>query len=219
MFLQESEVQQRASSEPQEEPCPPSAESIRTPQKSSPPGGTGLLTPPLLFRALKSSEELFRTLQNSSEPFRTLQNSLELLPAVYSFCSGLRLLVSPPALTSSPRKVVLEEQPTEEEEEEKEVEMNVDQSINSAVINGLFEGILEPSEDQEEEEEDALNISSMSLLTPLAETIAAVVKSPERKMMVGSRRGPLQPSFLPPQQRVCVCVCVPRRPLQPAPSS
>lgn len=99
-------------------------------------------------------------------------------------------MVSPPALTSSPRKVVLEEQPTKEEEEEKEVEMNVDQSINSAVINGLFDGILEPSEDQEEEE-DALNISSMSLLTPLAETIAAVVKSPERKMMVGSRRDPL----------------------------
>lgn len=105
-------------------------------------------------------------------------------------------MVSPPALTSSPRKVVLEEQPTEGEVE-KEVEMNVDQSINSAVINGLFEGILEPSEDQEEEE-DALNISSMSLLTPLAETIAAVVKSPERKMMVGSRRGPLRPSFLSP---------------------
>lgn len=65
--------------------------------------------------------------------------------------------------------------------------MNVDQSINSAVINGLFEGILEQSDDHDEEEEDALNISSMSLLTPLAETIAAVVKSPERKMMVGAR--------------------------------
>lgn len=92
-------------------------------------------------------------------------------------------MVSPPALTSSPRKVVAEDPKTEEEEKVKEREMNVDQSINSAVINGLFEGILEQS--GEEEEEDALNISSMSLLTPLAETIAAVVKSPERKMMVG----------------------------------
>lgn len=81
---------------------------------------------------------------------------------------------------------------TEEDEEDKEIEMNVDQSINSAVINGLFEGILEQSENQrdeeEEEEEDALNISSMSLLTPLAETVAAVVKSPERRMMVGATR-------------------------------
>lgn len=80
---------------------------------------------------------------------------------------------------------------TEVDEEVKEIEMNVDQSINSAVINGLFEGILEQSEDQrdeEEEEEDALNISSMSLLTPLAETVAAVVKSPERRMMVGATR-------------------------------
>lgn len=74
------------------------------------------------------------------------------------------------------------------EEEQKEVKVN--QSIDSAVINGLFEGILEQSDEQkdhsddEEEEEDALNISSMSLLTPLAETVAAVVKSPDRKMMV-----------------------------------
>lgn len=103
-------------------------------------------------------------------------------------------MVSPPASTSSPRKVVVEDQKTEgsteEDEEVKEIESNVDQSINSAVINGLFEGILEQSEDQrdeeEDEEEDALNISSMSLLTPLAETVAAVVKSPERRMMVGA---------------------------------
>lgn len=79
------------------------------------------------------------------------------------------------------------------EEEEEEVSVKENQSINSAIINGLFEGILEQSEDQkvhsddeEEEEEDALNISSMSLLTPLAETVAAVVKSPDRKMMVES---------------------------------
>jgi len=75
---------------------------------------------------------------------------------------------------------------TEEKEGEKEVvketEMNVDESINSAVINELFDGILEQSEDQndEDEEEDALNISSMSILAPLAETVAAAVKSPDR---------------------------------------
>lgn len=83
-----------------------------------------------------------------------------------------------------------------EEEEEKsaggqEAEVKENHSINSAVINGLFEGILEQSQElndcfEEEEEEDALNISSMSLLTPLAETVAAVVKSPDRRMMVGS---------------------------------
>lgn len=64
--------------------------------------------------------------------------------------------------------------------------MNVDGSINSEVINDLFDAVLEENNehDAEDEEEDALNISSMSLLTPLAETVAAVVKSPERKVMV-----------------------------------
>lgn len=72
-----------------------------------------------------------------------------------------------------------------EEEEIHEIEMNVDGSVNSEVINGLFDGILDENEDQsDEEDEDALNISSMSLLVPLAETVAAVVKSPERKPMV-----------------------------------
>lgn len=72
-----------------------------------------------------------------------------------------------------------------EEEEIHEIEMNVDGSVNSEVINGLFDGILDENEDQsDEEDEDALNISSMSLLAPLAETVAAVVKSPERKPMV-----------------------------------
>ncbi|XP_028256282.1 anillin isoform X2 [Parambassis ranga] len=111
---------------------------------------------------------------------------------------GHGLLVSPPASTSSPLRVVTNsvdevtnETPEEEKEEQevvKEVEMNVDQSINSAVINELFDGVLEQSEDQDEddEEEDPLNISSMSLLTPLAETVAAVVKSPERRMMTST---------------------------------
>lgn len=113
--------------------------------------------------------------------------------------AGFGLLATPPASTSSPLRVLVqaeekksEESPEEEREVEvvKEIEMNVDQSINSEVINELFDGILEQSEDQnneeEEEEEDALNISSMSLLTPLAETVAAVVKSPGRRMMTST---------------------------------
>ncbi|KAI1902410.1 hypothetical protein AGOR_G00044470 [Albula goreensis] len=85
-----------------------------------------------------------------------------------------------------------------EEEVVREVEMNVDESNSSEVINQLFEDVLEESkeqiaeeeeeEDEEEEggEEDALNISSMSLLTPLAETVAAVTKSPELKLMTST---------------------------------
>uniref|UniRef100_A0A8C9V4A6 Anillin n=1 Tax=Scleropages formosus TaxID=113540 RepID=A0A8C9V4A6_SCLFO len=58
-----------------------------------------------------------------------------------------------------------------------ETEMNIDDVNSSEVINKLFHGVLEDSGD-----EDALNISSMSLLTPLAETVAAVVRSPELKL-------------------------------------
>ncbi|KAG7457514.1 hypothetical protein MATL_G00227940 [Megalops atlanticus] len=102
------------------------------------------------------------------------------------------------------------EKRTMEEEREKEeradaevvreIEMNVDEVNSSEVINELFEGVLEESKEQsageeegEEEEdegedgdEDALNISSMSLLTPLAETVAAVVRSPEMKLMTST---------------------------------
>lgn len=103
-------------------------------------------------------------------------------------------MASPPTSTSSPLRVVVPavekttDGTSEEEEEEvvKEIEMNVDQSINSAVINDLFDRALGQSDEEEEEEEDPLNISSMSLLTPLAETVAAVVKSPERRVMVGT---------------------------------
>lgn len=100
-------------------------------------------------------------------------------------------MVSPPVSTSSPLRVVTPnikkttDETPKDGEMVKEIEMNVDRSIDSAVINGLFEGILEQSDDQNEEE-DALNISSMSLLAPLAETVAAVVKSPEKRMMVGT---------------------------------
>ncbi|KAK2829970.1 hypothetical protein Q5P01_017901 [Channa striata] len=118
------------------------------------------------------------------------------LPDTRTSCTlpaGNKLVVSPPASTSSPLKVFSQtvEEPADEsprtEEVVKEIEMNVDQSINSAVISELFDGVLEQSEDQgEEEEEDAFNISSMSLLTPLAETVATVVKSPERKIMTST---------------------------------
>ncbi|XP_071393880.1 anillin isoform X2 [Centroberyx affinis] len=115
----------------------------------------------------------------------------------FSSAAGRGLVVSPPASTSSPlrRAEYSVEKPSDETPEEEvvqEIEMNVDQSINSAVINELFDGVLEQSEDQhsdeeeEGEEEDALNISSMSLLTPLAETVAAVVKSPERRIMTST---------------------------------
>lgn len=170
MLFQESGVQEPASSEPQDEPTPPSAESTQTPKKCSPPGGT----------------------PHSAEATAASSKTVD-LPAE-TFGPGLSLMGSPPASTSSPRTVGVEDHKskgsTEEEEEVQDREMNVDQSINSAVINGLFEGILEQSEDQreedDEEEEDALNISSMSLLTPLVETVAAVVKTPERRMMVGT---------------------------------
>lgn len=69
----------------------------------------------------------------------------------------------------------------------REVEMNVDDDdINSSkVINDIFSDVLEEGEldveksqeemDQEEaEQEDALNISSMSLLAPLAQTVGVV---------------------------------------------
>ncbi|KAL6100097.1 anln [Pungitius sinensis] len=110
-----------------------------------------------------------------------------------------RWMTSPPASTSSPLKAVgrpVEQrsvEPPEEEEEQQEVvketEMNVDESINSAVITELFDRALDHSDDDEDEEEDALNISSMSLLTPLAETVAAVVNSPERQMMTSTPAG------------------------------
>ncbi|KAI4879555.1 hypothetical protein NFI96_012580 [Prochilodus magdalenae] len=92
----------------------------------------------------------------------------------------------------SVEKPEIPEQAEKEEalEEIREIEMNVDASINSEVINDLFDGVLEDNEEhsveEEGEEEDALNISSMSLLAPLAETVAAVVKSPERKLMTST---------------------------------
>uniref|UniRef100_A0A1A8J998 Anillin n=1 Tax=Nothobranchius kuhntae TaxID=321403 RepID=A0A1A8J998_NOTKU len=106
-------------------------------------------------------------------------------PPASAASGGPTRIFTPPASTSSPLKAgghVVEKLTDETPEEEKE--QNVDQSINSAVISELFDGVLEQSD--EDEEEDALNISSMSILTPLAETVAAVVKSPERGMMTST---------------------------------
>ncbi|KAM8840454.1 anillin [Spinachia spinachia] len=107
-----------------------------------------------------------------------------------------RWTTSPPASASSPLKAASRpveqrsvDAPEEEEEVVKETEMNVDESINSAVITELFSKALDHSDDDDEEEEDALNISSMSILTPLAETVAAVVNSPERQMMTSTPAG------------------------------
>uniref|UniRef100_A0A673K0E7 Anillin n=1 Tax=Sinocyclocheilus rhinocerous TaxID=307959 RepID=A0A673K0E7_9TELE len=85
--------------------------------------------------------------------------------------------------------MVKEQEEMKEIDEVREIEMNVDDSVNSEMINELFDGVLDESEEQSDEEdadEDALNISSMSLLAPLAETVAAVVKSPERKHMTST---------------------------------
>ncbi|XP_057211533.1 anillin isoform X2 [Triplophysa rosa] len=97
------------------------------------------------------------------------------------------------ALPSPVKKVQFTEETPEVKEEVKEVEevheieMNVDGSVNSEVINEIFDGVLEEHEEHSDaEDEDALNISSMSLLAPLAETVAAVVKSPERKPMTST---------------------------------
>ncbi|KAJ7991472.1 hypothetical protein DPEC_G00284220 [Dallia pectoralis] len=70
-------------------------------------------------------------------------------------------------------------------------EMNVDQSINSDVINDIFAGVHDKSEQQSDEEEDddeedQLNISSMSILAPFAATVAEVIKSPVKKMMTST---------------------------------
>lgn len=120
----------------------------------------------------------------SSAPYKKSDAHGECAPS-----AGHQLMNSPPVLTSSPLKVAVHttDKLTEETPEEKQEkrEENVDLSVNSTVINELF-GDLEQSEDHSGDEEDALNISSMSLLTPLAETVAAVVNSPEKRMMTST---------------------------------
>ncbi|XP_073714343.1 anillin isoform X2 [Misgurnus anguillicaudatus] len=97
-----------------------------------------------------------------------------------------RALPSPVKQVSFTVETPKVEEEVKEVEEVHEIEMNVDGSINSEVINDLFDGVLEEHSDEEDGDEDALNISSMSLLAPLAETVAAVVKSPERKLMTST---------------------------------
>ncbi|KAK0147609.1 Anillin [Merluccius polli] len=139
----------------------------------------------------------------AKQPTECVISKSQLKDEVPVVCIGLA--VSSPVSTSSPlrveRSALVVDRQTQEEEEEKsgeELEMNTDSaSINSAVINELFKGVLEQSddantstshgeEDEDEEEEDALNISSMSILTPLAETVASVIRSPERRVMMTS---------------------------------
>uniref|UniRef100_A0A8C7G860 Anillin n=1 Tax=Oncorhynchus kisutch TaxID=8019 RepID=A0A8C7G860_ONCKI len=76
------------------------------------------------------------------------------------------------------------------EEESHEMEMKVDPSNNSEINNfdGFHDQIEELSgeEGEGEEEEDKLNISSMSILAPFSESVAAVIKSPVRKMMTST---------------------------------
>ncbi|KAM9414532.1 anillin-like isoform 2-T2 [Salvelinus alpinus] len=85
--------------------------------------------------------------------------------------------------TSSPGKQVVFSVEESDEDVSHELEVNVDQSINSDVINEIFDGLHDQSEVQSGEEEDKLNISSMSILAPFSETVAAVVKSPVKMMM------------------------------------
>ncbi|KAF5908547.1 anillin isoform X2 [Clarias magur] len=153
----------------------------------------------------KSKEDLVEDTNNSdskqveepdkrSVPVQNVEPPAPRLDALETKFSEKETSNTKPVLSSPMKKVevavekaeTVKEREKEPEEEIQEIEMNVDGSINSEVINQLFEDVLEESGEHdanEDEEEDALNISSMSLLTPLAETVAAVVKSPERKIM------------------------------------
>ncbi|XP_049980856.1 anillin isoform X3 [Alexandromys fortis] len=87
-------------------------------------------------------------------------------------------------------KVASDLKAKQETEVVREIEMNVDDDINSSkVINDIFSDVLEEGEldveksqeglervdtENSEEQEDALNISSMSLLSPLAQTVGVV---------------------------------------------
>uniref|UniRef100_A0A667ZXW7 Anillin n=1 Tax=Myripristis murdjan TaxID=586833 RepID=A0A667ZXW7_9TELE len=161
--------------------------------QSSPAGGATQGKTPTVTPNTRLVQERLRAAQAAKTTTADLTQRQKLVGCL----SGHGSVVSPPVSTSSPLKKVsnLVEKPcneTPEEEVVQEIEMNVDQSINSAVINELFEGVLEQSSDEhddkeeESDEEDGLNISSMSLLAPFAETVAAVVKSPEKRMMTST---------------------------------
>ncbi|XP_077446838.1 anillin isoform X2 [Stigmatopora argus] len=108
-----------------------------------------------------------------------------------SSTSGCGLRVSPSTSTSKQLKDIAETNKeefadiTKDEDnfENKKIGLNINHSPSSAVITDLFEGVLEECGDQDhEEEQDALDISSMSLLTPMAETMVTGVKCPEMMM-------------------------------------
>ncbi|XP_078395451.1 anillin isoform X2 [Cetorhinus maximus] len=115
--------------------------------------------------------------------------------------------------TNNEEKRVDDERSTDKVETVRVVEMSVDndEEINSSeVINDLFDGVLEEEEygDEElderkvcsketenemEEKNDELNISSMSLLSPLAETVDTVT-NPEKDSITSDKmkKGKLQ---------------------------
>ncbi|KAI5615934.1 anillin, partial [Silurus asotus] len=146
----------------------------------------------------KSREDLSEEANNAeSKVTNALTNncsSEDLFRIVVQFFASSETSNINPVLSSPLKKVEVSSEKAETDkqdtkEEIREIEMNVDSSINSEVINNLFEDVLEERDEdasEEDEEEDALNISSMSLLTPLAETVASVVKSPERRVMTST---------------------------------
>ncbi|KAJ8267364.1 hypothetical protein COCON_G00125360 [Conger conger] len=163
----------------------------------------------------KSSDRDAAKEQQSVE-IKTVQSPVEEEPTAPPV--DTRSTASEPSPKEEPQALEREEFPMEKRVEEssdddeerevhaagevvREIEMNVDGQNSSDVIDQLFEGVLEESKERREEEEeeeeeddddedqDPLNISSMSLLTPLAETVAAVVKSPEIKLMTSTPAG------------------------------
>ncbi|XP_061699252.1 anillin isoform X2 [Syngnathoides biaculeatus] len=135
-------------------------------------------------KPVESNIALCQPKDEAKSLFEDAETAAKGLPPGYGF------QVSSPPSTTHPMKDVTHREndqiadmtKVEDYNEDMEIELNEDQSIHSAVINDLFEGFLEQCENQDHEGEDALNISSMSLLTPLAETVAAVMKSPEEIM-------------------------------------
>ncbi|XP_049606375.1 anillin [Syngnathus scovelli] len=131
-----------------------------------------------LDKCVDSNMALFEQKDEPKAPFPEATKS-----PVKGATLGCGFLNCPPASASSPMRnedKTADASKDEENAEDGEIELCVDGSVDSAVINDLFQGVLE---EQDQEAEDALNISSMSLLTPLAETVAAaVVKSPETMM-------------------------------------
>uniref|UniRef100_A0A4W3GR23 Anillin n=1 Tax=Callorhinchus milii TaxID=7868 RepID=A0A4W3GR23_CALMI len=134
---------------------------------SNPKAPTPGLKSPVTPNTKAIQERLFKQQELSTTASLTQQLKQEKVP-------------SSPAKSSPLRKVMFVSEQLNVIENKvgkvSEVEMSVDDELNSsAVINELFEGVMEEDEDvdDDEERESELNISSMSLLAPLA------VASPE----------------------------------------